>query len=191
MPVDVFGDCKDLLSFREQWSFFLEDHASEISESLAKKLDGLIVTNGDIHKELLKSGRSFDETRGFSEWEQYYRRIFNKLVTRQLFEEVQQTQETIEHYIDTLSDTFTKFPPYVNDIFQIYPFQDGEISAVDTSFHADMQSIDVQVAALQKQYPDVSDEERKKIRNQLHVLKTKKEERRWQAYIAFLRTKQP
>jgi hypothetical protein len=137
----------------------------------------------------LETGRDFDSTKNFSEWDHYYRRIFNKLVTRQLFEEVQKTQDTVDQYIETIGNTFLQFPPYVNDIFEIYPFHDTEIARIDTSFHEDSQKIDTQVASLQEKYISVSAEEQAKIRAQLRVLKTKKEERKWQAYIVFLNTK--
>lgn len=50
LPITIFSAYQDLLGFRDQWSQFLYDHAAEIDESLAKKLDSVIVTNGDIQK---------------------------------------------------------------------------------------------------------------------------------------------
>ena len=55
LSVDIFSSCQDLLTFRDELKNFLDDHASEIDQSLAKKLDSIIVTNGDIYKELSKS----------------------------------------------------------------------------------------------------------------------------------------
>jgi hypothetical protein len=56
LSVNIFTkNCQDLVSFRDEWSQFLYDHAAEINQPLAKKLDSIIVTNGDIQKELLKS----------------------------------------------------------------------------------------------------------------------------------------
>ncbi|MEI6118900.1 MAG: hypothetical protein WCP92_06905 [bacterium] len=52
-----------MLAFKDALGFFLTTHASEIDESLAKKIDSVIVTNGDIYKELSKSGRKFDDTK--------------------------------------------------------------------------------------------------------------------------------
>lgn len=49
LPIDVFSPYQDLITFRDEWSQFVGDHAAEISQSLAKKLDSIIVTNGDIH----------------------------------------------------------------------------------------------------------------------------------------------
>ncbi|MEI7919470.1 MAG: hypothetical protein WCH65_04670 [bacterium] len=63
LPIDIFTSYQDLLSFRDEWMQFLTDHSGEIDEGLAKKLDRIIVTNGDIQKEIVKSGRSFDTTK--------------------------------------------------------------------------------------------------------------------------------
>lgn len=191
LPVHIFHSYQDLLNFRDEWRDFLDDHASEIDESLAKKLDSIIVTNGDIYNELLKSWRKFDDTKWFSEREQYFRRVFNKLATRQLFEEVQKTQETIDHYITEMGNTFKQFPPYVNDILSIYPFNDKIIHTVDTSFHGDWEYIDAQISDLNIQFAaqTTTDLERNELREKIKALKQEKEYRKWQAYILFLRTK--
>ncbi len=190
LPITLFSSCQDLIHFKNERSQFLLDHVSEIDESLAKKLDSIIVTNGDIQNELLKTGRKFDDTKWFSEREWYFRRIFNKLVTRQLFEEVQATEKTIDHYFESMANTFKEFPPYVNEIFKIYPFNDKEILAVDTNFHADLDQIDIQILDLQNTYKDTIDVSKKEtIRKQIRKLKEERELCRWQAYVAFLKTK--
>ena len=189
LSVDIFSTCQDLLTFRDELKNFLDDHASEIDELLAKKLDSIIVTNGDIYKELSKSWRKFDDTKWFSEREQYFRHIFNKLATRQLFEEVQKTEEIIDHYITAMNDTFKEFPPYVNDILSIYQFNDKTISTIDTSFHHDLEYIDAQINDFNAQYTVAPATERKELRKKIKTLKQEMEQRRWQAYILFLRTK--
>lgn len=189
LPITIFSPYQDILSFKDDWLAFLDQNKEHIDEKLAKKLDAIIVTNGDIRKLLEVSGKKFDDTRGFSEWEQYFRRIFNKLTTRQLFEEVQKKQETIDHYIDSMAKTFKEIPPYVNQIFTLYPFNDKEVSVIDTSFHTDIQTIDAELVTIENQYAHASDVERKLLRKKIRTLKEQKEERRWQAYIQFLRTK--
>jgi hypothetical protein len=138
---------------------------------------------------LLKSWRNFDESKWFSEWEQYFRRIFNKLVTRQLFEEVQKTQESIDHYVVAMGNTFKEFPPYVNGILWIYPFNDKEIIAIDPAFHSDLEYIDLQISDLNAQYADTPEAAKEELRKKIKALKQTREQRRRQAYIAFLRTK--
>lgn len=92
-----------------------------------------------------------------------------------------------------MSDTFKAFPPYVNDIMNIdpYRFNDTLISAIDVTFHADLEHIDNEIVSINSQYAAASEEERKLLRQKMKALKQKKEERRWQAYIAFLTTKNP
>jgi hypothetical protein len=68
-------------------------------------LDAVIVTNGDIRRELNRSARKFDDPQGYSHRESYFRRIFNKLATRQLFEEVKGTQDAVDHYFKVIADT--------------------------------------------------------------------------------------
>lgn len=63
LPITIFSSYQDLINFKTEWTQFLDDHASEIDKSLAKKLDSIIVTNGDIYKELLKSGRKIDDSK--------------------------------------------------------------------------------------------------------------------------------
>ena len=192
LPIDVFSPYQNLLDFKNQWIFFLETHASQIDESLAKKLDSVIVTNGDIKKALLVSTRTFDDTKWFSEWEQYFRRIFNKLATYQLFDEVQKRQTTIDHYVDAMSDTLKKFPPYVDDIFTIYPFNVKNILLADPTFEADLEAIWYKQIELEKQHDALTTEDEKaKIREQIRDLEAKKRDREWQAYIAFLESKEP
>jgi len=89
-----------------------------------------------------------------------------------------------------MCDTFKKFPPYVNEILNIYPFNDKNIVIADTSFHADLQLIDDQILVAQKQFNvSTTDTERKELRIKMKKLKQQIEERRWQAYVAFLKTK--
>jgi hypothetical protein len=58
-----------------------------------------------------------------------------------LFEEVQKKEEIVEHYVGSMADTFKQFPPYVDEILKIYPFNDKDISVVDPTFNADFESI--------------------------------------------------
>jgi len=51
LPITIFTSYQDLINFKTEWIQFLDDHASDIDQSLAKKLDSIIITNGDIQKE--------------------------------------------------------------------------------------------------------------------------------------------
>jgi len=189
LPITIFSPHQDVLTFKDDWLLFLDQHKDQIDEKLAKNLDKVIVTNGDIRDVLESTGKKLDGTKWFSERERYYRQIFNKLATRQLFEEVQDTQETIDYYLDSMASTFKEFPPYVNEICKIYPFNDKQVSLVDSAFHADIQHIDEELINVQNAYAQAKDDERNQLRKKIRQLKEAREHRRWQAYIAFLKTK--
>jgi hypothetical protein len=55
MEIDIFSPVQDLRNFKTQWINFLETNKDSIDKDLAKKLDKIIVTNGDIRKELIKT----------------------------------------------------------------------------------------------------------------------------------------
>jgi hypothetical protein len=63
LPITIFSPYQDILSFKSEWLAFLDEHQESIDENLAKKLDNIIVTNGDIKKLFEVSGKKFDDTR--------------------------------------------------------------------------------------------------------------------------------
>lgn len=63
LPITIFSPYQDILSFKSEWLSFLDEHQESIDEKLAKTLDNIIVTNGDIKKLLEASGKKFDDTR--------------------------------------------------------------------------------------------------------------------------------
>jgi hypothetical protein len=74
-----------------------------------------------------------------------------------------------------------QFPPYVNKILEIHQFNAKHISAVDSSFNADLQSMDEQSLDLQQQYVVAStDEEKRLLRKKIRELNEQKEYRKWQ-----------
>jgi hypothetical protein len=115
------------------------------------------------------------------------------LATRQLFEKVQKSQDTIDHYISVIGKTFKEFPPYVNDILNMpeYKFNSNAVSAIDTLFTSDMHNIQNQIVDLNDQLIAAPDEERKILKEKIKALRQEMEYRRWQAYILFLRSKNP
>jgi hypothetical protein len=106
-----------------------------------------------------------------------------------LFEEVQTTQDTIEHYITTIATTFKDFPPPVHDILRIYPFDTTTIGAIDPSFHSDVDALYLQIAEYNSEYAHVSDDQKKELRHKIKIAKQEIEQRKWQAYILLLRSK--
>ncbi len=192
-PVKVTAhhkDFQDLKQFSSKRRDFLHDHAHEIDPSLTKKLDDIIVTNGDIYKELSRSWRKFDDTRWFSAWEQYFRRIFNKLASRQLFDEFKKTKDTLDHYVEAMGNTFKRFPPYVDEILVIHPFNAREVGVVDPALDADLQDLNDKILDVDNQIATSKDPaERTRLRQQAKSLKQEKELRKRHAYIDYLNSK--
>jgi hypothetical protein len=92
-----------------------------------------------------------------------------------------------------IANTFREFPPYVNDILNIdaYRFNDKNISIIDDTYHSDIEYINTQIVDLNDKLTTASDTERQELRKKIKVLKQEIEERKWIAYIHFLRTKNP
>lgn len=190
--INAFSAIQTLTAFQTEWIDFLRDHAWVIDESLAKKLDKVIVTNGDIHQELLRSGRKFDGSKWFSGWEIYFRTIFNKLATRQLFQEVRETEDLITSHVNNIADTFKKFPPYVNYLFQKYPYSDAQISAVNPWFSAKISTLDKKLSDIQETIATTqSTTERADLKSQMRKILEEKNTIRWEAYVAYLHTQNP
>lgn len=59
----AFTSLSDLRTFKQEWLMFLDENASQIDQKLAKKLDSVIVTNGDIRSLLMISGKKFDHAK--------------------------------------------------------------------------------------------------------------------------------
>jgi len=187
--VNIFSDIQDLVSFQNERINFLEDHKSEIDANLIKKLDDIIVTNRDIQKQLLKSGRKFDDSKWFSEWENYFRRIYNKITPRQLFDDIKSTKNLIDTGLVNARATFKEFSPYVNEIFKIYPYNDKDISNIDGNLHSKIQSLDKEISNLESKIINADGKEKKKIRAEVKKIKQEQELLKWQAYIKYLGAK--
>ena len=90
-----------------------------------------------------------------------------------------------------MGNTFKEFPPYVNDILQMeeYRFNAKNISVVDPSFDGDMHDMEDQIVDLDTQFKTAPDDKKNELRGKIKAVRQQMEQRRWQAYIIFLRTK--
>lgn len=55
LPVTIHSNYQNLLDFKTLREQFLVDHAAHIDGDLAKQLDSVIVTNGDIYNEMINT----------------------------------------------------------------------------------------------------------------------------------------
>ena len=191
LPLTAFSALGNLRNFRQVRLSFLDAHASQIDKPLAKKLDEIIVTNWDIKKILIASGKKFDSTKSYENQEHYFLRVFNKLATRQLFEQVKDTEKAVEKYFDVVGQTVKWFPPYVNEIFRKYPYHHELIAQVDPSFSTALQQVENQISKLEMSIIDdkVSPEEKILLREKRKKLLQHKEEVKWNGYTKYLATK--
>lgn len=123
LPIDIHSPFENLKNLQQQRRIFLDSHKSQIDENLARKLDKIIITNGDIYQELQYEGETIERTKGFSEQTKNFRRMFNKLATRQLFEEAKETGTYVAHHLEEIGKEFKNFPPYINELLHIYPYK--------------------------------------------------------------------
>lgn len=191
IPITAFSTLNNLRTFQQERLTFLDLHKNSIDEPLAKKLDAVIVNNGDIKKLLMASGKKFDQTKSFEEWEHYFLRVFNKLATRQLFEEVKHTTALAHEYLDVIQQSIQGFPPYVNEIFKRYPYDDQLVLQQTPTLHTELVALDKEIMELTGSMTDdrKSKEERLRLAHKKKELKQRKEEIKRKAYLKYLETK--
>lgn len=127
LPIDIHSPFENLRNLKNERDLFVDAHRSEIDEELEKKLNSIIVTNADIYKEFEYEWESIDWTKWFSEQTKNFRKMFNKLVTRQIFEETKEVWSYIENHLEEIGNSFKTFPPYFNELFNIYPYRHKEV----------------------------------------------------------------
>lgn len=188
LPIDIFSNYQDVLAFKQEWLLFLSDHAADIDKDLAKRLDDIIVTNADIAAVFAASNKKYPSS---AQGEQYFRQVFSKVATQQLFDQVERTQQTVDRYLKNIATIFKEFPPYINEITKIYPFNHEDVARVDLSFSSDIQAFDTHITDLETQYLQASPTEKKQLRQKIRDIQQQKELRKWQAYTEFLSTQHP
>lgn len=107
----------------------------------------------------------------------------------QLSEYANKNQQTVDRYLNALATTFKEFPPYINEITKIYPFDHDSVAHVDVSLDADIRSIESQIAATEEEYLAAPVDQQKRLRHKISQLQQDKEARKWQAYVIYLETK--
>lgn len=127
LPIDIHSPFENLRNFKNERDLFVDAHSTEIDEKLEKKLNNIIVTNADIYKEFEFEGEDINWTKWFSQQTKNFRKMFNKLVTRQIFEEAKEVGSYIENQLEEIGNNFRSFPPYFNELFNIYPYRHKEV----------------------------------------------------------------
>ena len=89
-----------------------------------------------------------------------------------------------------MGNTFKRFPPYVDEILVIHPFNAREVGVVDPALDADLQDLNDKILDVDNQIATSKDPaERTRLRQQAKSLKQEKELRKRHAYIDYLNSK--
>jgi len=194
IPLNINSSIQNLLDFKKRWQIFLSSHTDQIDKKLDKDLDKIIITNWDIYKEVKTEWIDIDLNISFSEQSKDFRMIFNKLATRQLFEENQEKKEVIEKHIWNIADTFKWFPPYINELFKTYPYNSSKIDNLDSGFTTAFNKQTKKISEIEDQITNWETDEKersklyKKLETEKENLKTIK--RSWYAnYIKSINPK--
>jgi hypothetical protein len=102
LPISITSEIQNLNDLKNEWILFLQENHKEIDKDLAKKLDNIHVSNQDLYEEYENEGISYQKGKGFSEQEQEFKIIFNKLATRQLFDGINKSNSFVEMKIESI-----------------------------------------------------------------------------------------
>ncbi|MEI6425778.1 MAG: hypothetical protein WCO66_00325 [Candidatus Absconditabacteria bacterium] len=189
LPLTITSTIQNLNDLKNQRLIFLQAHENKIDKDLAKKLDKIKVLNQDMYEEFENEGIAHKKERNFSEQEQEFRIVFNKLATRQLFDDLNKKNIIIEEQLKNVGEVFTGFPPYLNDVFSKYPYNENQIKTSDASFSSDIQKIDEKIQTLEESTKSLNtDEEKTPIFDKIKVFKKERNTRKWIAYAKHIAT---
>ncbi|AHB41745.1 hypothetical protein P148_SR1C00001G0958 [candidate division SR1 bacterium RAAC1_SR1_1] len=200
LPIDIHSSFENLKDLKQQRTLFLDGHKNVIDENLAKKLDKIIITNGDVYKELQYEGEKIERTKGFGEQTENFRRMFNSLATRQIFDDTKEAGSYIEHHLELLGKEFKEFPPYFNELFNIYPYKHKDVIENQPEFKTIYQQqeslLQEKEALLNKEKPESEKNkslEQRREENYQEVLKAKEDLNaiKRKAYAAYINQKNP
>ena len=193
LPITITSDIQSITEFKNEWLIFLQANQNLIDKDLAKKLDSIKIFNQDMYEEFEDEGIAFDKTRGFTEQEQTFRLIFNKLATRQLFDDVNKRNTIADMQIKNIAEIFYGFPPYLNDTFDKYPYDEAEIKKADHTFTADIDKYNTQIATLNDELQKMeeqgiadTDEQKKACVEKIKAAKQERDTRKRQGYATYL-----
>lgn len=193
LPIDIHSPFENLKNLQQQRTIFLDSHKTEIDENLAKKLDKIIVTNGDIYQELQYEWENIERTKGFSEQTKNFRRMFNKLATRQLFEEAKETGAYVAHHLEQIGKEFKAFPPYFNELLNIYPYKQQTVIEQQPIYKAEYNKQENLLTEIEKEFekPNLSEQQKQDIHKQIFDQKNKLNNIKWAAYAEYIKTQNP
>lgn len=192
LPITITSDIQNLNDLKNEWLLFLQENQKDIDKDTAKKLDNIKVSNQDLYEEYENEGIEYEKGKWFSEQEQAFKIIFNKLATRQLFDDVSKTNSFVETQIENIGEVFKWFPPYINEIFKKYEFNEDRLQKENPKFANTMNRLNEEINALEKQDNTIASwTERKEVFAKIKALKKEKNLARWKEYARDISNKNP
>lgn len=189
-PINIHSRFQNLKDLKQLRTIFLEWKKSIIDETLAKKLDKIIISNWDIYKEFQYEWEDINRSKWFSDQTKNFRNMFNQLATRQLFEESKEKWTYIEHHLQQVGNEFKAFPPYFNEILNIYPYNHEKVinqqSTHKTEYTKQSETLAEKEKELEK--TDISEEQKETIRKEIFEIKDKLNETKRKAYADYIKT---
>ena len=192
MPLTITSSIQNLNDLKNERQLFLQQHQNEIDENLAKKLDKIKVLNQDMYEEFENEGIARNKGKWFSEQEQEFRIVFNKLATRQLFDDLNTSDKIAEKQIENIGEIFKGFPPYLNEIFRQHEYNPNDIQKVDAEFSKDLSHMDEEIKKLEEVNKGLSsDTEKWPNIAKIKKIREEKNERKRAWYSKYLTSQNP
>lgn len=195
LPITITSEIQSLSDLKNEWILFLESNRNEIDKDTAKKLDNIKVLNQDLYEEFENEGIDFDRGKWFTEQEQAFRIVFNKLATRQLFDETNKANTIAEMQIQNIGEVFKWFPPYLNDTFDRFPYNETQIKKVVPGFESKIEDINKKIDNFEAKIKELNEkwvgddaDEKKDLISKIKQLKQQKNEEKRLWYAKYITT---
>jgi hypothetical protein len=98
----------------------------------------------------------------------------------------------VETQIENIGEVFKGFPPYINEIFKKYEFNEDRLQKENPTFANTMNRLDGEIKALEKQDETITpSKEKKELFAKIKALKKEKNLTRWKEYARDISSKNP
>lgn len=189
IPVNIHSSFQNLKDLKQKRTLFLEWHKWQIDEELAKKLDKIIISNWDIFKEFQFEWEDINRTWWFSQQTKNFRMMFNQLATRQLFEQSKESWSYIEYHLQQVGNEFKAFPPYFNEILNIYPYNHEKVINQNSTHKTEYENQSNILSEKEKELEktETPDEQKENIRNEIFKIKENINKTQRKAYADYIK----
>lgn len=191
IPINIHSRFQNLKDFKQEWVIFLEWNKWQIDQELAKELDKINITNWDIFKEFQFEWENIDISWWFSGQTKRFRMMFNQIATRQLFEKSKEKWAYVEYHLQQIWNEFKSFPPYFNEITNIYPYNHENVINQQAKHKEEYNKQEKILTEKEKDLwkTNISDKQKEIIRKEIFEIKEKINLIKRKAYADYIKTK--